>query len=332
MASTRTLNISSREEMDAYRWFPNAQTLTYAKVAVPQPAHDEVLVKVLAAGMCHSDMLYYDESFKHTNTKPFTMGHEGAGELVALGESVPSMFPELRLNQYVVIHSRNACYLPDCPHCSIGADNHCRRHLPCGLGIDGSYAPYVAVPARTIVPVNATTEVISPPVAAVSTDAVLTSYHALKDLKAGATVLIIGIGGLGMNAIQIAKNLKKAKTVIVSDTRDVTFQAALKVGADYAAKPEDLASLISSNNLTVDTVCDFVGITATFHISSPLPPKELSIKTNIWGTKKELAEVLAEVKALKITPVIETRPLSKAVETFEDMRNSKLTGRVVLIP
>ncbi|KAF9075402.1 hypothetical protein BDP27DRAFT_1212415 [Rhodocollybia butyracea] len=264
------------------------------------------------------------------------------------------MFPELRLNQYVVIHSRNACYLPDCPQCSIGADNNCGRHLPCGLGIDGSYAPYVAAPARTIVPVNATTEEIPPPVAAVSTDAVLTSYHALKDLKAGETVLIIGIGGLGMNAVQIAKNLKKAKTVIVSATRDVTFQAALKVGADYAAKPEDLASLISSNNLIIDTVCDFVGITATFQsalehvrpqgtillvglgapsVSLPLyPPKELIIKTIFWGTKKELAEVLAEVKALKITPVIETRPLSKAVETFEDLRNGKLTGRVVLIP
>lgn len=129
----------------------------------------------------------------------------GAGEIVALGESVSSMFPELHLDQYVVIHSRNACFLPDCSHCSVDADNLCGRHLPCGLGIDGSYAPYVAVPARIIVPVNATKEEIPPPVAAVSTDAVLTSYHALKDLKVGETVLIVGIGGLGMNAIQIAK-------------------------------------------------------------------------------------------------------------------------------
>lgn len=74
-----------------------------------------------------------------------------------------------------------------------------------GLGIDGSYAPYVAVAARSVVPVNATKEEIPPAVAAISTDAVLTSYHALRDLKAGETVLIIGVGGLGINAIQIAK-------------------------------------------------------------------------------------------------------------------------------
>lgn len=118
---------------------------------------------------------------------------------------MPSLFPDLHLNQYVAIDGRNPCLHPTCPKCSIDSDNACSQHSPVGLGIDGSYAPFVAVPARVIVPVNATKEEIPPAVAAVSTDAVLTSYHALRDLKEGETVLIIGIGGVGINAIQIAK-------------------------------------------------------------------------------------------------------------------------------
>lgn len=150
--------------------------------------------------------------------------------------------------------------------------------------------------------------------------------------------------------------MKGAKTVIASDTRDVTLQAALEVGADYAVKPEDLPSLLSSNNLIIDTACDFVGLQATFNsafenvrlrgtilliglgspsIAIPLilaATKEVTIKGNIWGTKKELAEVLAAVKAGKVTPIVETRPLSQAVEAFEDLRNARLKGRVALVP
>ncbi|KAJ4464938.1 alcohol dehydogenase [Lentinula aciculospora] len=342
-------------EMTAYRWYPGAKTLTKAQVPVPKPAGDEVLVKILAAGMCHSDLLYYDDAFKHNRTNPFTMGHEGAGELIALGESVPSTFPGLHMNQYIVIHARNPCLSSSCSVCSIGADNICDRYFPCGLGIDGSYAPYMVAPARDIVPVNASKDEIPPPLAAVSTDAVLTSYHALMDLKAGETILLIGIGGLGINAIQIAKNVKGAKTVIAVDTRDVMLQAALEVGADYAVNPEELGSLLSSNNLTIDTACDFVGIDHTFisvlqhirpqgtiiivglgaiSVELPLIPaarKEVTIKTTMWGTKKELAEVLTAVKERKILPIIERRPLVQAVETLEDMRNGRLKGRVVFV-
>ncbi|KAF8824683.1 alcohol dehydogenase [Lentinula edodes] len=345
-----------REEMTAYRWFPGAQTLTKAGISVPEPAADEVLVKILAAGMCHSDMLYYDNSFEHTKTKPFTMGHEGAGEIIALGESVLSTYADLHLNQYVVIHARNPCLLSSCPVCSIDADNLCARYFPCGLGIDGSYAPYMVVRARAIVPVNATKDEIPPPLAAVSTDAVLTSYHAMKDLRAGETVLVMGVGGLGINAVQIAKNLKRAQTVIAVDLRDEMLQEALEVGADYAVKPEDLGPLLYSHNLNVDTAYDFVGIGPTFksvleHIRPrgtiiivglgatclelPLVPvtrKEVTIKTSMWGTKKELEEVLAILKDKKVRPVIETRPLVQALEAFEDLRNSKLKGRVVLVP
>ncbi|KAF5371094.1 hypothetical protein D9757_010817 [Collybiopsis confluens] len=315
-----------------------------------------VLVKVLAAGMCHSDLMFYEGKHKLSRDQPFTMGHEGAGEIIALGRSVPSTFPDLSLQQYVVIHSTNPCLLPTCAQCSIDADNICVQNIPYGLGIDGAYAPYVAVPARIIVPVKATKEQIPPAVAAVSTDAVLTSYHALRNVKEGETVLIVGVGGLGINAVQIAKNVRRAKTVIATDTREEILQTALDVGADYAVRPEDLAELLSSKKLVVDTGCDFVGVDSTYntilqHVRSrgtilligmgsasiglPLVAaarKEITVKSNYWGTRAELSEVLEILKTGQVKPVVETRPLSRAVEAFEDMRNARLKGRVALIP
>lgn len=156
-----------------------------------------------------------------------------------------------------------------------------------------------------------------------------------------------------MNTLQ---HVKGAKTVIASDTRDVSLQVALEVGADYATKPENLGSLLSSNNLVVDIACDFVGLGVTFKsaldnvrsggtvsivglgspsLEIPLIPaavKEVTFKMNFWGTKKELTEVLAAVKAGRIKPVVETRPLSQAIESLEDLKNEKLKGRVALVP
>ncbi|KAJ3759240.1 alcohol dehydogenase [Lentinula raphanica] len=352
--------------MIAYRWFPGAKTLTKAKVAIPEPADDEVLVKVLAAGMCHSDIFTMGHEGMSPNNLPevssASIGNSyryrlsGAGVVIALGKHVPSSFPDVHVNQYVVIHGRNPCLSTTCPVCSTNADNLCTQYYPYGLGIDGCYAPYVTVAARAVVPVNATENIIPPPLAAVSTDAVLTSYHALKDLRVGETVLVVGVGGLGINAVQIAKYVRNAKVVIASDTRDIMLRKALEVGADYAVKPHELQHLLSSNNLSIDTACDFVGSATSFrsvleHVRSrgtiivvglgevvvELPlvsaaKKEVTIKTSMWGTKKELAEVLALVKEKKITPLTETKPLDQAIAVFENMRLSKLQGRVVLIP
>lgn len=114
---------------------------------------------------------------------------------------------EFTPGQYVAIHSRNPCWEKDCGNCSIGADNLCQKLGPIGLGSDGCYAQYVLVKSRVIVPIEATPKELAPELAAVATDAVLTSYHALKaaQITEGQAVLIIGAGGLGLNAIQIAK-------------------------------------------------------------------------------------------------------------------------------
>lgn len=122
-------------------------------------------------------------------------------------EVVGTSVTDFKQGQYVAVHSRNPCGKGGCNKCSIDADNLCTAELPIGLGRDGCYAQYVLVRAHVLVPIEATPEELAPELAAVATDAVLTSYHALKTAQVteGQTVIIFGAGGLGLNAIQIAK-------------------------------------------------------------------------------------------------------------------------------
>lgn len=128
------------------------------------------------------------------------------------------------------------------------------------------------------------------------------------------------------------------------------------MGADYAVTPDDLTTLLKEKNLVVDVACDFVGINSTFAtalsairpcgmivivgLSSPkvdlsllgMVASEATVKGSMWGTKKELQEVLKIVREGKVNPVVEARPMDKAVEAFEDLRNARLKGRVAVIP
>ncbi|KAL1747901.1 hypothetical protein HDZ31DRAFT_30784 [Schizophyllum fasciatum] len=357
--------------MDAYRYHPGNKNLVKETVPVPKPGPDEVLIKVLAAGMCHSDLLYFKYDNMWASRETFTMGHEGAGTIAALGADVPARFPALILGAYVAALARNACFAPACANCGVGADNLCAARWAVGFGADGFYAPYCAVRAATVVRVpgglagegglgqESVAGVLHPAHAAVATDAVLTSYHALKanaGIQPGQTVLIIGAGGLGLNGVQIAKNVLGAKCVIACDVRESSLQDARALGADYTALPDALPALLQDNGLVVDVACDFVGLNETFNaalkavrpkgtlqvvgltapsVDLPLIPaadKDLTIRFSMWGKLDELREVLQHVLDGKITPRVETRPLASLVETFEDFMNGRIQSRMVLIP
>lgn len=132
------------------------------------------------------------------------------------------------------------------------------------MGIDGCFTSYVVVPARSLLVVP---EGISAPVAAVATDAATTPWHAVAisalPQNKGATVVVIGIGGLGVNCIAAAKHFG-AGVLIGVDVRPESLTLALEAGADHAVKGEDLASLLRKHNLQgVDVVFDCVGAKAT---------------------------------------------------------------------
>ncbi|KAI0071253.1 alcohol dehydogenase [Panus rudis PR-1116 ss-1] len=330
-------------------------------IPIPIPGEGEVLVKVLAAGICHSDVtiLFQPEVLAGFETGArFTMGHEGAGVIETLGAGVAHDYPELQKGTYIAVHCVNSCFASSCSMCSEGRGNLCQTHSIYGLGIDGAWADYMVIRASAAVPVPGDPTTIPPAVVAVATDAVLTPYHALKTIgvRERDTVLIMGLGGLGLNAVQIAKNCMGAKCLIACDLREHTRKEALQVGADYAVAPEELAGLIQSKKFVVDIALDAVGVQPTFDSAvtfvkpggkvgviglgseklqfRPISVvgREVNMIFTFAGKKEELAEALQGVADGKIAPRVDERALKDCPQVLEEFYKGQIRHRAVLIP
>ncbi|KAI0358471.1 alcohol dehydogenase [Trametes cingulata] len=351
--------------MVAYRFVPGLKIPQREMVPIPVPGPDEVLVKVLASGVCHSDVHILDWS----DTRPFvpythTLGHEGAGMVVRLGDNVASdtaSSQRLSIGTYVAVLLTNACEEPGCSRCSRGLANVCFAHPMIGLGADGCWAEYVVASARTLVPVpgnNPKDSRLTPAVVAVTTDAVMTPWHALKRVAAlqrGETALIFGCGGLGGNAIQIAK-LLGAGLVIASDIRQGALARARKAGADYAVPPEELKTLLAEKELAIDVVLDVVGTQTTVDAAiqivrtggtvlllgigddavtiSPLvvATRQLTIRGSFGGDYQDLEECLEAVAEGRIVPEVDERSMDECECVVKELARGAIPARVVLIP
>lgn len=215
----------------------------------------------------------------------------------------------------------------------------------------------MAVQASCVVPIPADQQTLPPAVAAVATDAVLTPYHALKmSVKEGDTVLCLGVGGLGLNAIEIAKNCCGASSVVACDTRESSLTQAADVGADHTIHPDDLLQYLSDKHITVDVAIDFVGVQRTWEtclaaikhggtvhsIGLAGPPLQISplitmykdptVRFSLWGRKDELVEVLQAILDGKLKPMVELRPMSECVQVLKELHQGKLKNRVALVP
>ncbi|KAF7793445.1 hypothetical protein EIP86_004557 [Pleurotus ostreatoroseus] len=350
--------------MFAYRFKPDSVDPVKEEIPVPTIAPDEVLVQVLASGVCHSDLSVLNpnnpvnHAMKSALRAPgFTMGHEGAGIIVALGSAVSDEYPQLSKGTYVAVYAPNACLKPLCVACVSGRTNLCRVHSTLGLGNDGSWAPYVAVRAASAIPIPADPQTLLPAVAAIATDAVVTPYHALRtSVKEGQIVLCLGTGGVGLNAVAIAKSCCGASSVVACDVRESSRTQAMDAGADHVTHPDDLLKYLAEKNIFVDVAIDFVGTQTTFELCFAAlrpggtinligfagPPlqvnplitmsKDLNLRILFWGTRDELVEVLQAIVDGKLKPKVETRPMSECVQVLQELREGKLKNRVVLIP
>ncbi|GJE87707.1 zinc-binding dehydrogenase [Phanerochaete sordida] len=352
--------------MTAYRYVPSEPNPVAQRIPVPSPTAEQVLVKILAAGVCHSDIGILTPGDALNQAVPqstFTLGHEGAGIIVQLGSSVASTYPSLKVGDYVALWCGEPCDLPSCATCSSGLQNLCVAAKMSagihGLGLEGTWAEYIAVHASSAVPVPASPERVPPGMACAATDAALSPYHALKTccgVRAGHTVLCIGLGGLGLNAVGIAKRVLGAARVIGCDTRAPACEDARAAGADYAMGPEALLGFIEQEKLAVDVAIDFVGTQATFdacfaairpggmvHLVGlganeiayrPLSmmTKDLTLKTSFWGTRAELAEVLQAIADGLLKPMVTSRPMSQCAEVLDEMRAGKVQARIALVP
>ncbi len=232
--------------------------LEIAEVPVPQPGVDDILVRVRAAGICSSD-LHYQDGRSEVTRLPITLGHEVSGEVAGLGENVRG----LKRGDRVSLFYLATC--GKCMMCSTGNDNYCSEAEMLGKNIDGGFAEYVVVPARNAFPFP---ESIPFAQAALITDAVATPFHALKRaaVQTGENVLIIGIGGLGIHAVQIAK-IMGAGQVIAMDLDEDKLDLAVKAGATAVIHPQkDTAEDIigaATGGRGIDVAVELIGLPAT---------------------------------------------------------------------
>lgn len=326
-------------------------------VPEPSPGPGEVVVRVGAAGACHSDLhVLYEMDASAVWPMPMTLGHETAGWVHALGAGVTG----LAEGDPVAVYGAWGC--GSCSRCAVGMENYCERPSLIGgggLGADGGMADYLLVPhQRHLV---ALPDGLDPVTAAPLTDAGLTPYHAIRrswpKLTPDASIVLVGVGGLGHIAVQIARATTAAQVIAV-DVKSEACELARKVGADHAVISDaDAAQRIRdlTGGRGADVVIDFVGATATLELSRavarPLAdltivgisggeipvsffsqPYEVAIATTYWGSRPELVELLALAGGGRISAEHSVYSLEHGAQAYRDLRDGRVTGRAVVVP
>ncbi len=242
--------------MLAARLIEAGKPLSIDEVAIPEIAADEVLVSVAACGLCGTDIhLAVDGDIPVAHT-PITLGHEGAGEIAAVGRDVKA-FKE---GDRVALLPAANCGV--CRFCRVGRESLCEASCVYGMARDGALAHYIAAPARSVLPLP---DGIPFDIAAIVTDGVSTPFHALRNrggLRPGESVAVVGCGGLGTHAIILAR-LMGASSIVAIDPDEAARSRAVKLGADIAIDPlagdpaKEMRSRIGRRG--VDLSMEFVG-------------------------------------------------------------------------
>lgn len=329
------------------------------EVPVPEPGPGQVLLKVTAAGLCHSDLAvmgWPEELFPYP--LPLTLGHEGVGTVAALGAGVAGVVE----GDEVAVYGPWGC--GRCRACAEGRENSCPHAaglgiMPPGLGSPGALAEYMLVDsARHLVPLGG----LDPVRAAPLTDAGLTPYHALRrslsKLVPGSTAVVIGVGGLGHLAVQMLRALTPAR-VIALDVSKEKLEFARTVGAHEtlvsdAEAPARLREL--TGGVGAEAVLDFVGAEATVAIAAASVavagdvtvvgigggtlavgfggalPFEVSACFPYWGSVPELLDVVALARQGLVSCHVETFSLEEAPAAYERLHAGEISGRAVVLP
>lgn len=243
--------------MKAVRLVQPGNPLELHDIRLPHPAPGEVFVRVRAAGICHSDA-HYRAGKSRVHPLPLTLGHEVAGVIEALGDGVLNFRPGDR----VCLH-----YLATCGHCEWCARDN-EQFCPTGQMIgkyrDGGYAEFIAVPARSVFRLP---DEIPFTHGAIMMCSSATSFHALSKarLKAGETVAVFGVGGLGVSAIQLAKAMG-AGPVFAVDIQPGKLDLARRLGAIpiNARETEPVAALREhTHGRGVNVALELIGLPLT---------------------------------------------------------------------
>jgi len=325
---------------------------------------EEVVVKVGAAGLCHSDLHLIDGDWKKSIPLklPKTPGHEIAGWVEEAGSL--SNENDIKKGNLVAVFGGWGCGY--CVYCKKGDEQMCIKPKWPGLSeYDGGFAQYLLVPSyRYLLKVDKDAG-LKPEEVAPLTDAGLTPYRAIKKIRhllgPGKSIGIIGIGGLGSYAVQYARILGCGAKIIALDRSDDKLALSKDMGADFTVKIQESLDVRNeieriTNGNGIDVVLDTVGLETTIELAlrvlnksgaivliglfgqkviMPLFQtiiKEYELYGSLWGNYNELREVLELAKMRKIKHRTQKFAFSKVNDAIDLLRNGKVTGRAVITP
>ncbi len=322
--------------------------VTVEDVPVPQPGPGQALVKLISSGVCHTDLHAVQGDWPVKPTPPFIPGHEGVGEVVALGEGVTDLaIGQLVGNAWLW----SAC--GTCQYCRTGWETLCEQQQNGGYSVDGSFGQYMLVDSRFAARIPDGVDLIE---VAPILCAGVTVYKGLKmtEARPGQWVVISGIGGLGHIAVQYARAM--GLRVAAVDVADDKLALATRHGAELVvnALVDDPAEVVQretggAHGVLVTAVHPSAfgqaigmarrGGTIVFN---GLPPgdfpapifeivlKGLTVRGSIVGTRQDLEEALDFYARGQIHPTVSTRGLDEINTVFDEMRHGAIDGRVVI--
>ncbi|MFN4165014.1 MAG: alcohol dehydrogenase AdhP [Ferrovibrio sp.] len=323
--------------------------LSIEQMPVPKPGPGEVLVKIKASGVCHTDLHAADGDWPVKPKLPFIPGHEGAGIVAALGPGVTGLKEGDAVG---VAWLHDAC--GHCEHCITGWETLCEAQHNSGYGVDGSFAEYAVGHADYVgrLPNNPDFAALAPILCAG-----VTTYKGIKetDTRPGEWIAISGLGGLGHVAVQYAKAM--GLHVVALDVTDEKLALARSLGADATvnARAADAVAQVvkitggGAHGVLVTAVSpvafaqslNLVRRKGTISLVG-LPPgdfptpifdvvlKRITLRGSIVGGRKDLAEALAFAAEGKVKAHIHRKRLEDINTIFADLKAGRVDGRIVL--
>lgn len=344
----------------SYRMPAAGERLREYREPLPQPQGAEVLVRITASGVCHSDVHFWDGFFDLGNGRkadltrnmplPLTLGHEIFGEVVATGPDARSAKPGDRRIVYPWI----GC--GECDNCRAGREELCTGATKIlGLRRNGGFSTHVLVPHERFL-VDAGN--IPDTVACTFACSGLTAFSALKKAQDGP-LMIVGAGGVGLAAVKMASSFFGVAP-LVADIDAGKREAALAEGAKQVFDPRDADAakqVIKASGGGVATAIDFVGSPASTGFAmqavrrggsvivvglfggsmdlpiSTLPLRPITLQGSYVGSLADLRELVTAARKNGVPRIpIQQRPLEAAQDSLEDLKAGRVIGRVVLQP
>ncbi|MEV5543757.1 NAD(P)-dependent alcohol dehydrogenase [Saccharopolyspora shandongensis] len=331
------------------------QPLRLTEVPTPEVTGPyDVIVRIGGAGVCRTDLHILEGQWAEKTgvVLPYTIGHENAGWVHAVGSAVTNVAE----GDKVIVHPLITCGL--CRTCRFGDDVHCEQSLFPGIDTAGGYAEYLKTSARSAVRID---DSLEPADVAALADAGLTAYHAAakaaRMLRPGDRCVVIGAGGLGHIGIQVLKAITAAELIVV-DRKPDAVKLAVSIGADHGVVAdgdhvEQVLDLTGGHG--AEAVIDFVGEggatrdgvgmlrrAGDYHVvgygenidvpTIDIISAEINFIGNLVGSYNDLCELMVLAAQGRVRLHTSKYPLDRFQDALDDLDAGRIRGRAILTP